>query len=165
MLKRFTLAFVAASVLLTAVAGETPVAPNPAQPFEHLAATAAEIGYPVALGLEITIPKKEDAQAFWASFTASGIRPPEFGISGVEEWEAMGQSNGSCGQAFCDYPLGRGPRSVKWLFRSKPYRIDTPQQMAAEIQKLRALKIDGVSYINTQVGNGQGVPPPLPAPH
>jgi hypothetical protein len=164
MLKRFTLALLAAPVLLSAVAGETPVAPNPIKPFDHLGETAAEIGYPVALGLEFTIPKKEDAQAFWASFAASGIRPPEFGISGVEEWEAMGQPNGSCGQAFCDYPPGRGPRSVKWVFRSKPYRIDTPQQMAAEIQKLRTLKIDGVSYIDTKVGSGNGVPPPLAAP-
>lgn len=141
-----------------------PAAPDPASPFDHLSATAAQVGYPVALGLELTIPQKDDAKAFWVSFVASGIRPPEFALSGMEEWEAMGAADGPCGTTFCDYPPGRGPRTVKWIFRSKPYRIDTPQQLAAEIEKLRTLKLIGVSNINTQLSSGQGVPGPLPLP-
>lgn len=164
MLKRFALLAAAALVSSVAHAAEAPVAPDPTKPFDHLPLSAANVGYPVAFELELTIPQKEDARAFWASFVASGIRPPEFGLSGVEEWGAMGPSAGACDAAFCDYPPGKGPRSVKWIFRSKPYRIDTPEQMAAEVQKLRTLALRGIANIHTKLSSGQGVSEPLPLP-
>lgn len=161
MFKRLTL--LAASVLVStvSVAGEALVGANPATHFDNLIVSAAEVGYPVALALEVTLPQKDDAKAFWASFVASGIRPPEFALSGVEEWGAMGPSARLCDGAFCDYPPGQGPRSVKWIFRSMPYRIDTMEQMAAEIQKLRTLTLNGVSEINTRLSSGQSAPAPL----
>jgi len=158
MFKRFALLAASALVSLVSVAGEAPVAADPAKPFDHLALSAAQAGYPVALSLELTIPQKEDAKAFWASFVASGIHPPEFGLSGIEEWSAMGPSARSCDGAFCDHPPGQGPRSVKWIFRSKPYRIDTPEQMTAEVQKLRTLALRGVSHIDIRLNSGPGTP-------
>ncbi|MRV73880.1 hypothetical protein GJ700_19385 [Duganella sp. FT92W] len=148
MLKRFAIAAVLViSPLLPAQA-----APEDPGAFDQLMSKAAEIGYPVALSLEIQFRSRADAVAAHNSFAASGIRPPAFGISEVQEFDGM------------ESGAGRQPRSVKWYFYSKPYRIESPQQFQQELQKLRTVKLEGATHVHNRLDSGDNVPPAVPMP-
>lgn len=151
MLKRFAAAAVFAPMLAMA-----PLAygadPGIVQAIDGLPAKAAEMGYPIGFSVEFEFKTRDDAVATHLSFVNSGIRPPGFGLSQVREYEGV-------------EPVDeRRLRSVKWFFRSQPYRIDTPEQFAQELQKLRTLKFDGIVTFHTKLGAGANVPPPVPMP-
>ncbi|GAB2874154.1 hypothetical protein GCM10027277_49240 [Pseudoduganella ginsengisoli] len=126
----------AAALLLSSVAY--------AGPFDHLAKSGEDLGYPMQLHVELVITDRVAAQNFNKTVNQPGPGP-KFGISRTDHWGTRPAPNQPPTGLFPTYPAGQGPESTEWTFKSLQYDVASEAQMRAEIERLNALDLSKVN--------------------
>ena len=114
-----------------------------AGPFDYLAKSGADQGYPLQLQVEVVIADGVAAARFVETMNRPGPGI-KFGIARTDKWGRRKPPVPAPTALFPSYPEGQGPESTEWTFKSQPYDVASDTQMRAEIARLNALDLSKV---------------------